>query len=166
MHLPVSQKIRTRSEIPGLVRTLHAEGKTVVFGNGCFDVLHVGHIRFLEGARDLADALVVGVNSDGSVRSLKGEGRPLQNEEERTAAVASLRAVDYVVLFDERTADSILTEIKPDIHAKGTDYSAETVPERDTVLNFGGRIAIIGDPKNHSTKALIKSVRSQHGPKH
>jgi rfaE bifunctional protein nucleotidyltransferase chain/domain len=152
-------KLRSRKETALLVETLKSVGHTVVFANGCFDVLHAGHIRFLDGARALGDVLIVGVNTDASVRMLKGAGRPLLPEGERAALVASLRAVDHVVFFHERTADPILRELQPSIHAKGTDYTVETVPERETVLSYGGKVAIVGDPKDHSTRGLIDSLR-------
>jgi len=141
-----------------------AGGKTVVFTNGCFDLLHVGHIRSIQDAADLGDLLIVGLNSDASVRRLKGPGRPLQNEASRGAVVAAIRGVDYVMFFDEPTADGVLKILQPDIHAKGTDYSRESVPERDTVLAYGGRIVITGDPKNHSTKDLIRDIKARYAP--
>jgi rfaE bifunctional protein nucleotidyltransferase chain/domain len=124
--------------------------------NGCFDVLHAGHVRYLEGARALGDILVVGINSDDQVHRLKGEGRPILTELDRAEIVASLRAVDLVTIFDEPTVTELLLAIRPDIHAKGTDYTEETVPERDVVRSFGGRVRIVGDPKDHSTSALIR----------
>ena len=139
------------------------EGKVVVFTNGCFDLVHVGHIRSLQDAAQLGDILVVGLNSDVSVRRLKGEGRPLQNEASRGALIAAVRGVDYVCFFDESSADRALGELQPDIHAKGTDYTRENVPERDTVLGYGGRVAITGDPKDHSSKDLIREIRSRFG---
>lgn len=139
------------------------EGKTVVFTNGCFDILHVGHIRSIQAAAQLGDILIVGLNSDQSVRKLKGKGRPLLDETSRGRLVAALEGVDYVCFFDEPTADQVLRNLQPDIHAKGTDYSKENVPERETVLAYGGRIAITGDPKNHSTKDLIRDIRNRFG---
>lgn len=130
----------------------------MVFANGCFDVLHVGHIRFLEGAGLEGDLLIVGINTDDSVRALKGEGRPLQTESERASMVASLSAVDAVVLFNEPTADRILSDLCPDIHAKGTDYTEENVPERQTAVSHGIRTIIVGDPKDHSTKDMIRRI--------
>jgi len=138
-----------------------SEGKVVVFTNGCFDLLHVGHIRSLQDAAQLGDILIVGLNSDLSVRRLKGEGRPLQNETSRGALIAAMRGVDYVCFFDELSADRALKELQPDIHAKGTDYTRESVPERDTVLGYGGKVAITGDPKDHSSKDLIREIRSR-----
>lgn len=134
-------------------------GEKIVFANGCFDTLHVGHIRYLEGARREGDILVVGVNNDSSVRGLKGPGRPVLDENARALLVAALRCVDYVVLFSEPTVEALLNELRPDVHAKGTDYSAETVPERATAARLGIRVAIVGDPKEHSTRTLFDSIR-------
>jgi rfaE bifunctional protein nucleotidyltransferase chain/domain len=134
-------------------------GQRVVFANGCFDTLHVGHIRYLEGARQEGDVLVVGVNADSSVCNLKGPGRPIIDEQARTMLVASLRCVDYVVLFAEPTVETLLEELRPDVHAKGTDYTADTVPERAVAARLGIRVAIVGDPKDHSTRQLLDSVR-------
>jgi rfaE bifunctional protein nucleotidyltransferase chain/domain len=135
-------------------------GARIVFANGCFDLLHVGHVRYLEAARALGDLLVVGVNSDEQVRALKGEGRPLVPERERAEVVASLRAVGLVTIFYEPTVEQLLLAIRPDIHAKGTDYTEETVPEREVVRSYGGRVAIVGDPKEHSSSEMLKKVTS------
>ena len=138
-------------------------GQLIVFANGCFDTLHVGHIRYLEGARLEGDILVAGVNADSVVCALKGPGRPILDENARALLVASLRAVDYVVLFNEPNVESLLEVLRPDVHAKGTDYTAETVPERATAARLGIRVAIVGDPKEHSTHELLESVRkTQH----
>jgi rfaE bifunctional protein nucleotidyltransferase chain/domain len=134
-------------------------GQRIVFANGCFDTLHVGHVRYLAGARREGDILVVGVNMDSSVCDLKGAGRPILDENARALLVAALRPVDYVVLFSEPSVESLLEELRPDVHAKGTDYTAETVPERSTAARLGIRVAIVGDPKNHSTRDLLESVR-------
>ena len=134
-------------------------GESVVFTNGCFDTLHVGHIRYLEGARREGDILVVGINDDSSVRRLKGPGRPVLDENARALLVAALSSVDYVVLFSEPTVEVLLEELRPDAHAKGTDYSAETVPERSTAARLGIRVTIVGDPKDHSTRTLFDSIR-------
>jgi D-glycero-beta-D-manno-heptose 1-phosphate adenylyltransferase len=134
-------------------------GDQIVFANGCFDTLHVGHIRYLEGARHEGDILVVGVNADLSVCALKGPGRPILDEKARALLVAALRPVDYVVLFSEPSVESLLEDFRPDVHAKGTDYTMETVPERATAARLGIRVAIVGDPKNHSTRELLESVR-------
>src|SRR5713226_8971436 len=131
----------------------------IVFANGCFDTLHVGHIRYLEGARREGDVLVVGVNADSSVCSLKGPGRPILDENARTQLVAALRCVDYVVLFAEPNVETLLEELRPDVHAKGTDYTVDTVPERAVATRLGIRVAIVGDPKDHSTRELLESIR-------
>ena len=134
-------------------------GERVVFANGCFDTLHVGHIRYLEGARREGDLLVVGVNADSSVCNLKGPGRPILDENARALLVAALRCVDYVVLFAEPNVEALLAELRPDVHAKGTDYTADTVPERAVSARLGIRVAIVGDPKDHSTGELLESIR-------
>src|SRR5713101_9326983 len=134
-------------------------GQHIVFANGCFDTLHVGHIRYLEGARSQGDVLVVGVNADSSVCNLKGPGRPILDENARAQLVAALRCVDYVVLFAEPDVEALLEELRPDVHAKGTDYTAETVPERAVAERLRIRVAIVGDPKNHSTRELLDSIR-------
>lgn len=136
-----------------------ASGQRIVFANGCFDALHVGHIRYLEAAREEGDVLVVGVNDDASVHHLKGPGRPVLDENARALLVAALRSVDYVVLFPEPTVGALLEELRPDVHAKGTDYTAETVPERSIAAELGIRVAIVGDAKNHSTRSLFDSIR-------
>jgi D-glycero-beta-D-manno-heptose 1-phosphate adenylyltransferase len=157
--LPAHEKIVEREELPEIARDLRQRSKTIVFANGCFDILHVGHVRYLEGARAEGDALVVGVNADSSVSSLKGQGRPVLDENARALLVAALRAVDYVVIFGEPNVESLLKELHPDVHAKGTDYTAETVPERAVAARLGIRVAIVGDPKNHSTRELLQTVR-------
>jgi rfaE bifunctional protein nucleotidyltransferase chain/domain len=139
-------------------------GRTVVFANGCFDLIHVGHIRYLQAAREMGDILILAVNGDSSVQELKGPGRPLMPELERAEILAALQCVDYLVLFNDQTADRLLREIRPDIHAKGTDYSEETVPERETVLGYGGRIAIVGDAKEHSTRDYLKRISGETEP--
>lgn len=141
-----------------LVSAWRAEGKRIVLANGCFDLLHVGHVRYLQAARALGDVLVVALNSDASVRRLKGAGRPVVGEGERAEIVAALRPVDAVVVFDEDTVDSLVTRLRPDVQAKGTDYTEESVPERESVLGAGGRVAIAGDPKDHSTRDLIAAI--------
>ena len=134
-------------------------GRRIVLANGCFDTLHVGHIRYLEGARREGDILVVGVNADSSVRNLKGPGRPILDEDARAQLVAALRCVDCVVLFAESNVEALLEELRPDVHAKGTDYTTETVPERAVAARLGIRVAIVGDPKDHSTRELLESIR-------
>ena len=154
-----TSRIVDRPTLIDRVNAARQEGLTIVLANGCFDVLHPGHVRYLEGAAATGDFLVVGVNSDAQVAVLKGEGRPLLPEDERAEIVASLAAVDLVTVFQEPTVKELLMAIKPDIHAKGTDYTEETVPERDVVRSFGGRVAIVGDPKDHSTSEMIRRVK-------
>jgi D-glycero-beta-D-manno-heptose 1-phosphate adenylyltransferase len=152
-------KIGTLEEVAARVAEARRAGRTIALANGCFDVLHVGHVRYLEGARAEADVLVVGVNADDSVRRLKGEGRPVQPADDRALLVAALRAVDHVVVFPEDDVGRLLLALKPDVHCKETDYTAETVPERDIVRSYGGRVAIVGDPKDHDTRAILERMR-------
>jgi|ERR1700722_11113812 len=152
-------KIVTREWLRGKLAEHRNRGQRIVFANGCFDMLHVGHVRYLEGARREGDILVVGVNSDASVSVLKGPGRPILDENGRALLVAALRPVNYVLLFSEPSVESLLEALRPDVHAKGTDYTTETVPERATANRLGIRIAIVGDPKEHSTRDLLESVR-------
>lgn len=152
-------KIIERSALGNLGAKLRAQGKKIVLANGCFDILHVGHVRYLTGARTEGDALVVGVNADSGVLGLKGPGRPVLNETARATLVAALREVDYVVIFPEPNVDALLAELRPDVHAKGTDYTEETVPEKATADRLGIRVAIVGDPKQHSTKELLQTAR-------
>jgi rfaE bifunctional protein nucleotidyltransferase chain/domain len=144
-----------REELLSRVRAERKNGSRVVLANGCFDVLHVGHVRYLAGARELGDVLVVGVNSDEQVARLKGSGRPILPAAERAEIVAALESVTYVTVFDEPTVEELLLALKPDVHAKGTDYTEDSVPERDVVRSYGGRVAIVGDPKDHSTSAIL-----------
>lgn len=149
-------------ERPDLIKRVAAErasGNKIILTNGCFDLFHVGHIRYLAGAKELGGFLVTAINSDRQVRELKGTGRPYMPEGERSEIIASLRFVDAVTIFDEPTVTELLKVIRPDIHAKGTDYTTDTVPERDIVRSFGGEVAIVGDPKNHSSTAMIAAVR-------
>jgi rfaE bifunctional protein nucleotidyltransferase chain/domain len=147
-----------REELVKRVTADRANGSRVVLANGCFDVLHVGHVRYLAGARELGDVLVVGVNSDEQVSRLKGAGRPILPENERAEIVAALQSVTYVTVFDEPTVEELLLMLKPDVHAKGTDYTQDSVPERDVVRSYGGRVAIVGDPKDHSTSAILERL--------
>ncbi len=151
--------ILDRARLVDRIAVEKEKARRVVLANGCFDVLHAGHIRYLAGARALGDVLVVAVNSDRQVAKLKGAGRPVLPEDDRAELVASLESVDLVTIFDEPTVTELLLAIKPDVHAKGTDYTEESVPERDVVRSFGGRVAIVGDPKNHSTSEILKRVR-------
>lgn len=146
-------KLRRLEDLPELVA-----GAKVVLANGCFDILHVGHIRYLQGARALGDILVVAINSDKSVRMIKDPGRPIMDENERVTLVSALRSVDYVVLFDEPDVSRVLETLRPAIHAKGADYTEDTVPERAIVLGYGGRVSIAGDAKNHSTRDIIETI--------
>jgi len=151
-------KVVTDAELVERVRADRAAGRSIAFANGCFDIVHVGHVRYLEGARREADRLVVAVNDDESVRQLKGAARPILPAAARAELVGALRAVDYVVVFGDRTVARLLRLVKPDVHCKGTDYTIDTVPERDVVREYGGRIAIVGDPKDHSTRALLSRL--------
>jgi rfaE bifunctional protein nucleotidyltransferase chain/domain len=153
-------KVGTLEQITERLREARAAGHTVALANGCFDVLHVGHVRYLAAARAEADVLVVGVNADASVRRLKGPGRPLTPEADRAVMVAALESVDHVVVFPEDDVGALLLALRPDVHCKGTDYTADTVPEREVVRSYGGRVAIVGDPKDHDTRRLIERVRS------
>jgi rfaE bifunctional protein nucleotidyltransferase chain/domain len=154
-------RILSREALLGAVAEDRAAGRTVAFANGCFDLVHVGHVRYLQAAAAEADRLVVAINDDRSVCGLKGPGRPILNEQDRAELVAALRGVDYVVVFPEPTVAPLLLALKPDVHCKGTDYTVETVPERDTVRSYGGRIAIVGDPKDHSTRDLLTRITRQ-----
>ena len=154
-----ASKIVSRERLRELLAEHKRTGAKIVFANGCFDTLHVGHVRYLEGARREGDILVVGVNSDSSVCNLKGPGRPILPVSARADLVAALRAVDYVVLFSEPNVEALLEFLHPDVHAKGTDYTAETVPERAIAARLGIRVAIVGDPKDHSTRDLLESLR-------
>ena len=147
--------ILTREELAQHIASARASGARIVLANGCFDVLHVGHVRYLAGAGELGDILVVGVNSDEQVAIQKGPGRPVRPANERAEIVAALDSVTYVTIFDEPTVEQLLLTIKPDVHAKGTDYTTDSVPERDVVRSYGGQVAIVGDPKDHSTTEII-----------
>ena len=150
-------KLLSRDGLRERVAEWRRGGARITLANGCFDLLHVGHVRYLHAARELGGKLVVAVNSDASVRALKGEGRPLMPAEERAEILAALSDVDAVVIFHENDVRAIIREIRPDVHAKGTDYTAESVPERDEVESCGGRVAIVGDPKDHSATEIIRS---------
>src|SRR6202795_1097372 len=154
-----ASKIVARNALREKLAEHKRRGRRIVLANGCFDTLHVGHIRYLEGARREGDILVVGVNADSSVRNLKGPGRPVLDENARAQLVAALRCVDYVVLFAEPNVEALLEDLRPDVHAKGTDYTAETVPERAVAERLGIRVAIVGDAKEHSTRELLDTIR-------
>jgi rfaE bifunctional protein nucleotidyltransferase chain/domain len=149
----------SRGELVGIVERERREGRTMAFANGCFDLLHVGHVRYLQGAAQEADRLIVAVNDD-AVAGGKGPGRPILPAADRAELVAALGGVDYVVIFPEPTVTPLLQLLHPDVHCKGTDYTADTVPERDTVRAYGGRVAIVGDPKDHSTRDLLARLRA------
>ena len=154
-------KIFSRGEVAERVAGWRRSGEKIVLTNGCFDLLHVGHVRYLRAAKALGGHVIVAVNSDDSVRKLKGAGRPLMPAEERAEILAALADVDAVVIFDEPDVRALIREIRPDIHAKGTDYTPETVPERDAVAECGGRVAIVGDPKDHSASEMIRNRMAQ-----
>ena len=153
-------KVVNEAELVDIVARERAAGRTIALANGCFDLLHVGHVRYLDGARAEADRLIVGVNDDRSVASLKGPGRPILTARDRAELVAALRAVDYVIVFAEPTVARLLARLHPDVHCKGTDYTVETVPERDVVAAYGGRTAIVGDPKDHATREMLSRIAS------
>ena len=152
-------QILEEPDLVSVVRAERAAGRTIAFANGCFDLLHVGHVRYLAGAKAQGDRLVVAVNDDGSVSALKGPGRPILSGADRAELVAALESVDYVVLFSDPDVNRLLKLLTPDVHCKGTDYTPETVPERDTVRAYGGRVAIVGDPKDHSTRDLVARIQ-------
>jgi rfaE bifunctional protein nucleotidyltransferase chain/domain len=154
-----ASKIVVREVLAERLEEHKRHGRRIVFANGCFDTLHVGHIRYLQGARREGEILIVGVNADFSVCHLKGPGRPILDENARAVLVAALRCVDFVVLFTEPNVEALLEELRPNVHAKGTDYTAETVPERAVATRLGIRVAIVGDPKDHSTRDFLESVR-------
>lgn len=156
-----ASRILDRNRLIARVAIARKNGARIVLANGCFDLLHVGHVRYLEGARALGDVLVVGINSDEQAHLLKGEGRPFVPERERAETIASLRAVSFVTIFPEPTVEALIRAIRPDIHAKGTDYTEETVPERDVVRSYGGRVMIVGDPKDHSSTEMVRRVGSE-----
>ena len=152
-------RILSEDGLVAAIRVERVEGRTIAFANGCFDVLHVGHVRYLADAKAQADRLVVAINDDESVRGLKGNGRPILTAADRAELVGALESVDYVVLFSDPDVNRLLRLLQPDVHCKGTDYTPETVPERETVLSYGGRIAIVGDPKDHSTRDLLSRIK-------
>lgn len=155
----VAAKILTREQAVSMLSRAVRRGKTLALANGCFDLLHVGHVRYLQASKRQADLLLVALNSDASVRGLKGEGRPLQCEEDRAEIIASLACVDFVTVFGEPTVAPIIEALEPDVQCKGTDYTEATVPERDVVARHGGRVAIVGDPKDHATTELVRKMK-------
>jgi rfaE bifunctional protein nucleotidyltransferase chain/domain len=154
----MAARLVTEAELADIVARERAAGRTFAFANGCFDLLHVGHVRYLQGAAAEADRLIVAINDDRSVAALKGAGRPVLPAADRAELVAGLRGVDYVVVFGDATVERLLRLLKPDVHCKGTDYTIETVPERAVVRSYGGRTAIVGDPKQHSTRDLVARI--------
>jgi D-glycero-beta-D-manno-heptose 1-phosphate adenylyltransferase len=164
LNTSTTSKVLGRDQLQRQVEAWRSAGDRITLANGCFDLLHVGHVRYLHAAKELGGRLVVALNSDESVRSLKGEGRPLMPAEERAEIIAALADVDAVVIFRERDVRAIIREIHPDIHAKGTDYTAESVPEGDVVREYGGRVAIVGDPKNHSASEIIRTRLTPRKP--
>jgi rfaE bifunctional protein nucleotidyltransferase chain/domain len=159
--MSTAEKILDERSLAARMAVDRQTGLTHAFANGCFDLLHVGHVRYLEAARAEADRLIVAINDDASVERLKGEGRPILPARERAELVAALRAVDYVVLFPDATVDRLLETLRPAVHCKGTDYTPDTVPERDIVRAYGGRTAIVGDPKDHSTRDLLARIKGE-----
>ena len=155
-------KFKSLDSLELIVKGLKKQEKKIILANGCFDILHVGHIRYLTGAKNLGDVLIVALNSDESTRALKGNGRPITTEQERIEIISDLECVDYVTLFSELNMDNVLLRLKPDVHAKGSDYTEDSVPEKETVKSYGGTVAITGDPKDHSTKDIIKIISGLH----
>lgn len=153
-------QILSLAEVEKLTSADREAGSVIVLANGCFDLFHVGHLRYLNGAKELGDVLVVGINSDRQARALKGESRPFVPENERAEIVAALKCVDFVTIFDDATVENLIRTLRPDFHAKGTDYTTETVPERKIVREYGGIVAIVGDPKDHSTTELCEKLNS------
>ncbi len=155
----MNPKIISRTEVAALGGRLRREGRVIAFANGCFDLLHVGHVRFLRSAKEQGDVLVVGVNSDRAVAELKGKGRPLMPEQARAELVAAVEYTDYVVIFDELTAEGVLRDLRPHVQCKGTDYAEATVPEKHVMEQLGGDVRIVGDPKSHSTRELLAGIK-------
>ena len=153
-------KRKTLRQLKAIVERLRRQGKRIVLANGCFDLLHVGHVRYLEGAGRLGDLLIVAVNNDAMVRRLKGPGRPLMKQQDRVALVSAVGGVDYVTVFGEPTVERLLQVLRPHVHAKGSDYTKDTVPEREVVRSYGGRVAIVGGPKVQSTRDLIRRIKN------
>ncbi len=163
IEIRMNAPILTEHELHAALTREREAGRSVAFTNGCFDILHVGHIRYLQGAAAVGDVLVVGVNGDASVRELKGEGRPVMPERERAELISSIKGVDYVTIFTERSPARLLSALRPDFQCKGTDYTADSVPEANVVRAYGGQVVIVGDPKDHSTSELLEKMKT--GPK-
>jgi rfaE bifunctional protein nucleotidyltransferase chain/domain len=159
----MAQVVLDHDELSKKLEALKAQGKKIVFTNGCFDMLHVGHVRYLRGAKELGDVLVLAVNSDDSIRRLKGKERPLLTLEDRLGILSEFEMVDFVTAFEDDTVTPLLLKLKPNIQAKGTDYTPDTVPEKDTMASFGGKVAVVGDPKDHASKNLIKEILEKYG---
>ena len=157
----MNEKIVPRAQLAALGERLRRDGRRIVLANGCFELLHVGHVRYLQGARAEGDVLVVAVNGDRAVSGLKGPGRPLLPAEARVELVAALECVDYAVIFDDLTAEGVLRDLRPHVHCKGTDYTAESVPERAVMEELGGTVRIVGDSKNHSTRDILAEIRKR-----
>jgi rfaE bifunctional protein nucleotidyltransferase chain/domain len=155
------KKRYTQTQLKTIIPEEKKRGKRIVLANGCFDLIHVGHVRYLKESKDRGDILLVALNNDSSVKNLKGEGRPILSEEERVAIISSFSFVDYVTVFDDLNVENILIELEPDVHAKGSDYTEKTVPERETVLSYGGKIAITGGPKVKSTSEIIREIQQK-----
>ena len=160
----MAQVILDHDVLAKKIDELKKQGKKVIFANGCFDLLHVGHVRYLRGARALGDVLVLAINSDASVRRLKGPERPLLPLEDRLGILGAFEMIDYVTAFDDDTVSPLLLKLKPNVQVKGTDYTPDTIPEKDTVASFGGTVAVVGDPKDHASKNLIQEILRKYGP--
>jgi len=160
----MAQVILNHDELAKKIDELKKQGKKVIFANGCFDLLHVGHIRYLRGAKALGDVLVLAINNDASVRRLKGPERPLLPLEDRLGILSAFEMIDFVTAFEEDTVSPLLLKLKPNVQVKGTDYTPDTIPEKDTVASFGGEVAVVGDPKDHASKNLIQEILRKYGP--
>lgn len=152
-------KVQSLADLKKLIKKDRQQGKKIIFANGCFDILHVGHVRYLNEAKALGDVLVVGLNSDSSVRKLKGDGRPILDEQARSIILSALESVDHIIIFDDDTVDRLLIELKPNLHCKGSDYTPDTIPERDTVKQYGGSNSITGGEKVQSTRWLFEEIK-------
>jgi len=160
----MAQVILDHNELAKRIEELKKQGKKVIFANGCFDLLHVGHVRYLRGAKALGDVLVLAINSDASVRRLKGPERPLLPLEDRLGILSAFEMIDFITTFEDDTVSPLLLKLKPNVQVKGTDYTPDTIPEKDTVASFGGEVAVVGDPKDHASKNLIQEILRKYGP--